>query len=128
MAISDLLPGVEVTIKVEGQSLREYIDRFEKTVQGVEMCYIEALSGKNFTVSVSVASDAKLEGDSISVDILTDGWKADGGVVFKPGAGRRANVWTSTGYRVDDNETRKFRFAAVETGMGLTSPFAKAYC
>lgn len=99
MAIANTLPGVEVTVNVDGQPLREYVDRTEDPVDGIAVSYIEAMSGKNFTVTVAVSDDAVLDGDSVSVDIPTDGWRADGFVVFKPSVGEWPNAWTSSGIR-----------------------------
>lgn len=73
MAISELMPGVDVCIKVDGQALREYEDNDTEDEDRTVMRYIEAVSGQVFELQIEVKQNFKFFGDVLSFDVHVDG-------------------------------------------------------
>jgi hypothetical protein len=73
MAIVPSVPGLEVDICIDGQRAREYI-RPTKTSPRANavLRYIEAKSGKEFTITIRVQSPFEIETSAIVARIMVD--------------------------------------------------------
>jgi hypothetical protein len=76
MAVLDSQPKIKVTVSVDGKALEEYINDDAK-IKGLYtkmtvVRYIEAQSGKYFTVDLEVSKDFK-PGTSLSFRLYVDG-------------------------------------------------------
>ena len=98
---------------VDGQALKEYCDDSEQ-VEGNEVVrYIEAVSGKEFSVKVDVNKDFNAKGDVLSVDVYADGMYVTGRnlhIDVHP-----EHTWTALGFETP-TEISHFRFDEFETG------------
>lgn len=116
MAISDLLPGLDVSIKVNGQVLREYegddIEDEERTVTR----YVEAVSGDTFEIELKVQQGFDFIGDALGFDIHIDGSeKLDGPLIRSKMCASGEHTRVSQGCRVPGNKVKLYHFAALQT-------------
>ncbi|KAK4496758.1 hypothetical protein PRZ48_012741 [Zasmidium cellare] len=109
MAVLDGLPGVEVTVQVDGIALKEYEDPDEEELAKTHVCYVESKSEKHFSISVKVKDDFKYKGDSISVLTTADG--TDAAYDLYDSDDRDNEILGFTAGRT----TTKFRFNDLET-------------
>ncbi|KAG9683845.1 hypothetical protein KCU95_g18025, partial [Aureobasidium melanogenum] len=123
MAVLDGLPGVEITVVVDGEDLHEYQDADTEDDEDTVTKYIEAVDNANFAVKIKVTKDAKFKGNRLAFEVLVDGTR-----ISRPLIGpRRRQVSTHVqmvrGIQVGDRHVRKLRFDALETvtehGLGL---------
>lgn len=110
MAVIDVLPGVEVTVDVDGNPLKEYEDRDEEEPEKTITRYVEAQSGKKFSIRVKCSKECKFKGDSITFRFYADGTNADAIVLEKTSPDYVCQGFESHG------RTSKFRFSTLETG------------
>lgn len=84
MALLDSLPGVEVTVCVEGEALQEYAAENDEVVhqdkavvyhqqQVTTTKFIESATGKPFLVRVNVKAPFKMNCDNIAFAVRVDG-------------------------------------------------------
>lgn len=99
MAIIDSVPGVEVSICVDKVPLTEYPDD-EQEGGHTTSRYVEAVSGREFTIKLEVTEAAVFVSDRIAFDVYIDGVFCTGRVYAT------SNVSVLGGYH----------FAALETG------------
>lgn len=116
MAVLDGLPGVEVTIVVDGADLHEYQDTDTVDDRNPVTKYIEAVDNTNFAIKIKVTKDATFEGDA-----LVFYTKVDGTCIFNPviqpihvQAGAHTKI--VEGVEVGHHRIRKLKFNALETG------------
>ncbi|PQE20745.1 hypothetical protein CJF30_00002064 [Rutstroemia sp. NJR-2017a BBW] len=84
MAISHLLPDIEVTVDVDKQPLKEYNDDDIEVVPGkigehqasrTVAKYIEAVSGKEYSINMKVGSGYQRDFPTLGFTITIDGKK-----------------------------------------------------
>lgn len=118
MAINDVLPGVEVTIAVDGQPLREYIDANQEEDDKTVTRYIEAKAGQKFSVVMKTSRNVKFLGDILTFCISIDGQRVDKSTRGKAEVLAQAfKVNISEGLRVSPTKLLPYCFANLETGM-----------
>jgi len=92
MAVLDALEGIEVTICVDGQALHEYNDDEIEAQAGAVGAhqasrtvskYIEAATGKEFAVKVTVKSPYKMDCPILSFPCRVDGMKVGSRILLK---------------------------------------------
>jgi len=93
MAVLDLVPGLEVTVCVDGQLLEEYSEDGYEEVPTGEVAqhkatrtvtrYIESTSEKEFVVHISAAKGFTMDCDGILWNIRTDGKLMDSPIFNK---------------------------------------------
>ena len=101
MAVLDALEGIEVTICVDGQALHEYNDddieakaeavgahQASKTVSK----YIEAATGKEFAIKLTVKSPYKMDCPTLSFSCRVDGMKVEKRIL------RKTNYKSASGF------------------------------
>lgn len=127
MAILDALPGVEVSILTNGQSVEEYVDA-DEVVDGplaskTVVKYIEAISDAEFTVKRTVLDSFRLHKqkvDDLLFQVKLDGkWAAgsywENASLFAP------DIYQIAGFYNRDATGRStinhFKFAEVEIGQ-----------
>jgi hypothetical protein len=132
MAIHPDYPGIEVTVCVEGEPLKEYDaenDAFghedEAIAEHEGKCtitkYIESNTGKTFTILLSAKNLPKLGCSGIGFDVEVDGQSINYPFAFMNEA-RTKNGWT---YHVKGPDvkagskivTKSMQFAKIETSM-----------
>ncbi|KAH0364053.1 hypothetical protein KCU65_g6976, partial [Aureobasidium melanogenum] len=123
MAVLDGLPGVEVTVVVDGDDLHEHQDTDLQDEEDTITKYIEAVDGANFAVKIKVSKDATFKGDQLSFKVLVDGTRISRPLIG-PLRGRvSTRVRMVHGIQVGDRHIRKLKFDALETvtehGLGL---------
>lgn len=113
MAITDVLPGVQIQIIVNGTALQEYED--QGSTEGVRTVkrYIEVVSGQRFSVLITLLPHFIFKGDCIRFRIYADGEWADGLVLRRKHSSLRS--YRSEGREVSGGMVETFRFAALET-------------
>lgn len=115
MAISELLPGIEVVVTVDGKGLQEYPDDDAEAEERTTTSYIEAMTGKHFGIRVTTKSDFQLHGDALMVVFKVDGFKSDSFVVHREDMTVSSSTWSSRG-SWSTGELRKYQFSAVQIG------------
>ncbi|PQE27999.1 hypothetical protein CJF32_00005767 [Rutstroemia sp. NJR-2017a WRK4] len=127
MAISHLLPDIEVTVDVDKRPLKEYNDDDLEIVPGkigehqasrTVAKYIEAVSGKEYSIKVEVGSGYKRDCPTLGITITINGkivnsWFLRKGRKFKLPYSTRVNEVRTM---VDGHAIHKcFRFAELQT-------------
>lgn len=119
MAVSDDLPGVEVSIIQNGEPMLEREDDTIAEEEYTTTRYIEAESEQEFGVRLQVAKKSRYEGDALSCEIFIDGNRLRSPII-------RANRFRDKDFVKDivnveagNGLTRNFRFAGLETGQLL---------
>ncbi|KAL2032885.1 hypothetical protein VTO58DRAFT_106057 [Aureobasidium pullulans] len=123
MAILDSLPGVEITVVVDGEDLHEYQDADMEDEENTVTKYVEAVTGANFTIKIMVPKKFGFEGTCLSFHVLVDGAEAEHPLIQPRHVRRAPKVRSVEGARVSNTHIRKFRFTELETvndhGFGL---------
>jgi hypothetical protein len=109
MAVLDALEGIEVSICVDGQALHEYNDddieaqaeavgahQASKTVSK----YIEAATGKEFAIKLTVKSPYKMDCPTLSFSCRVDGMKVEKRIL------RKTNYKSASGFEAVVNGLR----------------------
>lgn len=118
MAISDQLPGLEVTVTQNGQAIHEHI--YDEVVEEprTKTRYIEAQSGQNFEICLRLAQGTNFQGDSLECRIFVDGTWVRTPLLLKRDTRFAALVEVTEGVKAQqDLLLRKFRFAGLQTGL-----------
>ncbi|KAG9525875.1 hypothetical protein KCU93_g5713, partial [Aureobasidium melanogenum] len=123
MAVLDGLPGVEVTVVVDGKDLHEYQDADMEDDEGTITKYIEAVDNANFAIKIKVSKDVEFKGDFLSFGISLDGSSVRNPVVNSSQVRACTHVRIVEGVQVGVQRMRKLKFNALETvtehGFGL---------
>jgi hypothetical protein len=144
MAISDMLPGIEVVIKVDGQVAQEYDDpdaneydevqipaTATRKTESVEVevkdrpyvvKYIEAMSGKPFEFYITKHTNFVRRSHHIAYEVELDGYKLwpQHERITNMDMNKKWEEWTDrfwTGNPQDGYTTHWFRFADLELGV-----------
>lgn len=114
MAISDDLPGVSITIAVNGTPLQEHNPA---EVDGEHLRtvtkYVEVTSGQLFAVSIKLLPAFKFKGGCIVFEIYADGDLMSKPMFIKYNSDRSK---VAKGRPSGHDKVEKFRFADVQTG------------
>lgn len=121
MAVLDALPGVEVSVHIDGKPVQEYEDTDEE-VHGplgpkTVVKYIEAISDAQFSINASVLPVHK---ECVSFRVHADGKWITGRIYDQPKHGHAPWNKQIIGSRVTDSLgqpiLRPFKFAGVNIG------------
>jgi hypothetical protein len=118
MTVLDNVPGLEVTVQVNGSSLQEYNDDDSEPAPKSVTKYIEAISGAQFRVQYEFKESFRTK-NGILTDIYIDG-KDIAGYVLKANQLHGAYVMSGKKER-GGNEyfQRPFTFSQLSIGKGL---------
>jgi len=116
MAITEELPGVDVSIVVYDEALKEYHDDTLEDEDHTNTSYIEAASGQRFRIRVTLSEDCKLLGDGLHFSFLPDGIYADGVILRRADSKYGTQVYHSEGRQSSKTTVECYRFATLETG------------
>ncbi|KAK5116689.1 hypothetical protein LTR62_007363 [Meristemomyces frigidus] len=109
---SDAVPGLNVTIFVDGSPVQEHRDG-EEVDEGQEVTrWVEAKDGKNFEVRMKATERLHFKGDSILCHVYVDGDSADRPII---GKSTLRNL-VSAGRQFPGGLVQQYRFACLETG------------
>jgi len=78
----DSLPGVEVSVRMNGDVLTEHIDDGIEQEADSATCYVAVTSGSPFNIEVKVPRSTRLKGDELFFDATIDGQKIRGKAWF----------------------------------------------
>lgn len=116
MAVSDEIPGLEVTITVNGKPLKEYEDTTLREEERTVTRYIEAVSGQEFKVCFKVRNGAHFAGNLLACKISMDGNFVVTPILRKVSSRHGDHVRTIDGQEQAEGMMKKFFFSAIETG------------
>ncbi|TKA68034.1 hypothetical protein B0A55_08372 [Friedmanniomyces simplex] len=116
MVAIDLLPGIDISIKVAGQALTEHEDHDEEQPDRTATRYIEAVSGQVFEIHITAQKGFRSGGDALSFYIHVDGSKPiDAPLVRNTACIIGTHTHTSQGSRQNAREVKRYRFATLGT-------------
>ncbi|THX60033.1 hypothetical protein D6D06_01596 [Aureobasidium pullulans] len=122
MAILHSLPGVEITVVVDGEDLHEYQDTDMEDEENTVTKYVEAVTGANFAIKACVSQQFKYEGDCLNIRVAVDGLFVSSPLI-EPGDTSKISTSLVDGVIVGDENIRKLRFSELEIvnehGFGL---------
>lgn len=113
MVVSEALPGLEITITVNGIPLYEHRDPNEAAdvESRTTTRYLEVASGQVFAISITASPHFQYEGDCIAFEI-----KADGELVADPMI-RQTDIeqaFISEGPALASGKVNKYTFVDIE--------------
>ncbi len=126
MAVIDECPGVKAEVCVERRALPEYDDEEEEKVPNVVTKYIEAQSGKEFTIKWVFSPPFQNE-YGVRVGVKIDGEKPNFRVyppedLFRPGG----HIKIGVGFKKEGEWFRRnYRFTSLNIGMILKTRASK---
>ncbi|GIZ43308.1 hypothetical protein CKM354_000654000 [Cercospora kikuchii] len=115
MAVIDELPGVSISIQINGQALPEYRDDDIEDPERTISYMIEAMPNQIFEIHALASQQDSFAGSSLAVQFYVDGKYVDGALIdasdwsAKSGASAR-----SRGKYVSSNMLRRYQFASRE--------------
>ena len=113
MAVTEHLPGVTITVVVDGVDLKEYRDADIQEETRTITRYIEAVSGKNFEIYITLDKDCEFFGEDLSFRICVDGKWTHTPLMNKSAIGTPR---VSFGIRVAETRLTKYMFTSLQTG------------
>lgn len=116
MAVLDGLPGVEITVVVDGKDLHEYQDADMEDDEDTVTKYIEAVDNANFAIKIKVAKGATFKGNRLSFKVLVDGARISRPLMGPLRRQKPTHVHMVRGIQVGPRHIRKLKFDALETG------------
>jgi hypothetical protein len=119
MAVTEALPGVEVTIEINGQALPELTDTDLEVEPKTMTRYVEAQSDTEFAVRIKVNPNTIFKSDCLRARISVDGTWADSPIFLKEDLGNSYFNRLKQGMSLPGGNMRPFRFSALETGQYL---------
>ncbi|KAH0153042.1 hypothetical protein KCU67_g9631, partial [Aureobasidium melanogenum] len=123
MAVLDGLPGVEVTVVVDGKDLHEYQDADMEDDEGTITKYIEAVDNANFAIRIKVTKDATFHGNCLSFRVMVEGLTVRRPMVSTTDVSAGSDVFAVDGVQIGARRLRKLKFNTLETvtehGYGL---------
>ncbi|KAK4891814.1 hypothetical protein LTR27_009666 [Elasticomyces elasticus] len=116
MVAVDLLAGLDVCIKVNGQALAEYEDRDEEAEDRTIVRYVEAVSGQVFSIQATARAGFRSAGDAVSFRIHVDGSECvDAPMISNDRSRFMTSSAVSTGLRSGENRVSLYQFAPLQT-------------
>lgn len=119
MAVSEALPGVEVTVNVASQPLQEYIEIGVPDEPRTTTRYIEATSNQAFEIHAKIPEDTTFDGDCLRVDIRVDDKWIDAFAFNPKGVLSRA----CRGPKLPSAQIKLLRWDVLESGMHRNQPY-----
>ncbi|THY50640.1 hypothetical protein D6C97_06964 [Aureobasidium pullulans] len=123
MAILDSLPGVEITVVVDGEDLHEYQDTDMEDEENTVTKYVEAVTDANFAIKIKGSQELEYKGDCLSLDVLVDGLRIERPLIGRERTRKGSYTRLVEGLNVRAGYMRKLRFNTLETvtehGFGL---------
>lgn len=116
MAVLDSLPGVEVTVVVDGEDLHEYQDADMEDNEDTVTKYIEAVDGANFAIKIKATNNTVFKGHFLNFRTSLDGSSVCNPLIRRVGRRARTHVRIVEGAQVRAQRMRKLKFDALETG------------
>ncbi|THZ08482.1 hypothetical protein D6C93_00503 [Aureobasidium pullulans] len=123
MAILDSLPGVGITVVVDGEDLHEYQDTDMEDEENTVTKYVEAVTDANFTIKIKGSQELEYKGDCLSLDVLVDGLRIQRPLIGREATRNGGYTRLVEGLKVNAGYMRRLRFNTLETvtehGFGL---------
>ncbi|KAG9653192.1 hypothetical protein KCU95_g13375, partial [Aureobasidium melanogenum] len=115
MAVLNGLPGVEVTVVVDGEDLREYQDPNMEDGEDAITKHIAVVDGANFAMKIKVTEDALFEGNTLAFNVKVDGSEVSEPIIEPTDVEEHSYVQLVEGVDVGPQRIRRLRFSALET-------------
>jgi hypothetical protein len=114
---ADCLPKVSVAVHVNGNALHEYHAESESEHANTAVCYVEAVSGAEFSLVLAIEPGYAHLKDDLQFRIFLDGNPARSQIVNPPKQKGNCTIATDSVRRYEDGYShyRKFTFAPHET-------------
>ncbi|TIA62545.1 hypothetical protein D6C77_02681 [Aureobasidium pullulans] len=116
MAILDSLPGVEITVVVDGEDLHEYQDTDMEDEENTVTKYVEAVTDANFAIKIKGSQELQYKGDCLSLDVLVDGLRIQRPLIGREATRNGGYTRLVEGLKVNAGYMRRLRFNTLETG------------
>ncbi|THY04794.1 hypothetical protein D6D02_07885 [Aureobasidium pullulans] len=116
MAILDSLPGVEITVVVDGEDLHEYQDTDMEDEENTVTKYVEAITDANFAIKIKGSQELEYKGDCLSLDVLVDGLRIQRPLIGREATRNGGYTRLVEGLKVNAGYMRRLRFNTLETG------------
>ncbi len=114
MVVTDDIPGLEVTVTVNDEALKEYHETGLDEGERMTTRYIEAVSGQQFAIKMRVDDSFLFKGNCISFHVYVDGQRAHAPFIKKI---TRTHGRISEGQNTNHGtKVKRYRFASLETG------------
>lgn len=117
MAISDDLPGVEVSITQNGQALKEYLDDTLTEDERTVTRYIEATSDENSELCLKATRGTAFDGDCMGCRVEIDGQRIAEPLLEKSRTKSEDHIAIVEGIGIGGGTVKRFKFACLETGV-----------
>lgn len=114
MAISDLLPGLTVSIQINGRELPEYRDEDIQDPERTTSYLIEAVADSIFEIHARANPQAIFAGSSLAIQFYVDGKYVDGTLIDAEDVSETGDSAKSQGRYVSSDMLRKYQFASRE--------------
>ncbi|KAK4496756.1 hypothetical protein PRZ48_012739 [Zasmidium cellare] len=122
MAILKSLPGVEVTVEVDGEPLDEYEDKTSTDDFDTVTRYIEAPNDRDFEIII-VTSAGATRGAGLEYQIIVDGNVSEELVTTHDQCfNRDPHTWVSVGWPISSSSYRTYKFNRFSTCESLDHP------
>ncbi|THX82003.1 hypothetical protein D6D04_03752 [Aureobasidium pullulans] len=123
MAILDSLPGIEITVVVDGEDLHEYQDTDMEDEENTVTKYVEAVTDANFAIKIKGSRELEYKGEYLSLKVLVDGLCIEKPLIGRERTRKGSYTRLVEGLNVRAGYMRKLRFNTLETvtehGFGL---------
>ncbi|EMF08548.1 uncharacterized protein SEPMUDRAFT_121323 [Sphaerulina musiva SO2202] len=114
MAISELLPGLTVSIQINGRELPEYRDEDIQDPERTTSYLIEAVADSIFEIHARANPQAIFAGSSLAIQFYVDGKYVDGTLIDAEDVSETGDSAKSQGRYVSNDMLRKYQFASRE--------------
>ncbi|KAM3420585.1 hypothetical protein BST61_g3847 [Cercospora zeina] len=115
MAIIKELPGVSISVRIQGQPLPEYRDDDIQDPERTVSYMIEAMANQIFEIHVRATPEASFAGSSLAAQFYVDGKYVDGVLIDASDLSARDGASAkSRGKYVSSNMLRRYQFASRE--------------
>lgn len=120
MAISEMLPGLEVVVVQNGTEMIEHTDNDVEDNERTTTRYIEAKSDQEFAIRIGVTARTDFTGDTLACHVYVDGKWAQAPILEKSRFRWDNYVRYVRGVEVQNSLEKRFHFAGLETGALAT--------
>ncbi|CAD0109022.1 unnamed protein product, partial [Aureobasidium uvarum] len=115
MAILNGLPGIEITVVVDGKDLHEYQDSDMDDEADTVTRYVEAVDGANFAIKIKATGDNRFKGDYLSFMVEVDGSWIDEPLISAAHVREGRSTRIVDGVYVRSGYSRTLKFSTLTT-------------
>lgn len=116
MAIIQDLPGVDVSIMVDGKPLKEYKESADTSAGNEEVHYVQSVTGQTFSIQCKIQKGTKIKGDALTFDVYADGVLIDRPFVQSRYFAYSDAIRPIEGHIVQGGKVQRLRFSNLRKG------------